>query len=235
MQPLEEVPLRQVPVFLNPGCQPLAGSLQLLARGTPHNAGYAMPIWPPEKLEAQNGEAPLHAGVKATKPSQVGFLWGHLEVEFLQPLGKHPVEPLSVILIAEGADPVIGIAAQQCLPPTVGLDDFVKPEVQGVVQIHLCEDGRHGAALGCPGLRVDDLSIRLQHSRLQPLADKLQKGPIINAYTQHVQQPGVVHMVEEALNVGLYQIAIPSVLQIEGEVADRIQRPASGSIAITTI
>src|SRR5215475_15235819 len=186
MQPLEECPLRQVPVFLNPGCQSLAGSLQLLARGTPHDAGHAVPIWSPEELEAQKGEAPLHAWVKTTEPSQVGLLWGHLEVECLQPLGKHPVEPLSVILIAEGAAPVIGIAAQPCLPPTMGLDDFVKPEVQGIVQIHMCQDGRHGAALGCPSLRVDARSIRLPHSRLQPRADQLQKGPIITAYTPPV-------------------------------------------------
>jgi hypothetical protein len=141
MQPREEVPLRPVPVVLDPGCQPLAGSLQLLACGTPHDAGHTVPIWPPEELEAQKGEAPLHAGVKTTKPSQVGFLWGHLEVEFLQPLGEHPIEPLSVVLIAEGADPVISLAAHQCLASTVGLDNFVEPEVQGIVQIHICQDG----------------------------------------------------------------------------------------------
>src|SRR6266480_3694198 len=50
----------------------------------------------------------------------------------------------------------------------------------------------------------------------QPLADELQKGPIIDTYTQHVQQPGVVHMVEDALDIGLHQIPIPSVLQVEG-------------------
>src|SRR5215475_5389578 len=133
MQPLEEGPLRQVSVFLDPGCQPLAGGLELFARGTSHDAGYAMLIWHPGELEAQKGEAPLHAGMKTTKPSQVGFLWGHLEVEFLQPLRKHPVESLSVVLIAKGADPIIGVAAQQRLTPTVGLDDFVKPEVQGIV------------------------------------------------------------------------------------------------------
>jgi hypothetical protein len=141
MQPLEEFPLRQVPVVFDPGCQPLAGGLQLRARGTPHDAGHAVPICLPSEREAQQGDAPLHAGVKTTQPSQMGFLGGNLEVEFLQPLGEHPVEPLSVVLIAEGADPVVGIAAQQCLTPTVGLDDFVKPEVQGIGQIHICQDG----------------------------------------------------------------------------------------------
>ena len=141
MQPLEACLLRQVPVGLDPGCQPSAGRLQLLARGTPHDAGPAVPICLPSELEAQQGEAPLHAGVTTTQPSHVGLLWGHLEVAFLQPLSKHPVEPLSVVLRAEGAAPVLGIAAPQCLAPTEGLDDFVKPEVQGLVQIHIGEAG----------------------------------------------------------------------------------------------
>src|SRR5262245_13723474 len=110
MQPREEVPLRQGPVVLAPTWQPLAGSLQLLARGTPHDAGHAVSIWPPGERETQQGEAPLHAGVKTTKPSQVGVLRGHLEGKLLQPLRKPPVEPLRVVLIAKGAAPSIGVA-----------------------------------------------------------------------------------------------------------------------------
>jgi len=40
---------------------------------------------------------------------------------------------------------------------------------------------------------------------------------------------------EDALDISLYQGAIPSVLEVKGEVADRIQRPPSGAIAVTTI
>jgi hypothetical protein len=141
MQPLEDVPLRQVPVGLHPGWQPLAGSVQLLACGTPHDAGHTVPSLPPEAREAQKGAAPLHAWVQTTHPSQVGFLWGHLEVALLQPLGEHPIEPLSVVLIADGAAPDISLAAQQCRAATVDLDDFVEPEVQGIVQRHMCQDG----------------------------------------------------------------------------------------------
>ena len=68
MQPLAAFPLRQVPVVLAPGCQPLTGGLELRARGTPHDAGHAVPIWHPGKLESQKGDAPLHARVKTTTP-----------------------------------------------------------------------------------------------------------------------------------------------------------------------
>ena len=133
MQPLEAFPLRQVPVVLDPGCQPLAGGLQLRARGTPHDAGHAVPLCLPSEREAQKGEVPLHAGVKTTQPSQVGFLGGNLEGALRQPLGEPPGEPLCVRPRAEGADPVVGLAAQQGRTPTMGLDDCGKPEVQGLV------------------------------------------------------------------------------------------------------
>src|SRR5262249_46280524 len=99
----------------------------------------------------------------------------------------------------------------------------------------MCQDGGHGAALGWPGLRVEDRAIRLSHPRLQALADEFQQGPINHGYPLHVHQPGVGNMVEAALDIGLYQRAISSVWPIDGEVADRLQRAASGSIAVTAL
>jgi hypothetical protein len=105
------------------------------------DAGHAVPLGHPGTRQAQQGDAPLHAGVNTTQPPQVGGLRGHLEVALLQPLGEHPGEALRVVLIAAGAHPVVGIAAQACLPPTVGFDDLVKPEVEGIVQIPIGQDG----------------------------------------------------------------------------------------------
>src|SRR5215813_13525552 len=90
MQPLEELPPRQVPVLLDPFRESLTGGLELLAGGASHDAGHAVPIWCPEKLESQKGEAPLLARVKTAEPAQMGLLWSHLEVEFRQPFGQHP-------------------------------------------------------------------------------------------------------------------------------------------------
>jgi hypothetical protein len=42
-------------------------------------------------------------------------------------------------------------------------------------------------------------------------------------------------MVKEAFDINLYHIPIPPVLQVEGEVPDRIQRPASGTITVAAI
>src|SRR5712691_11151646 len=59
MQTLEACPPRPVPVVLDPFREPLAGGVELLARGAPHDAGHTVPIWHPEARESQQGEAPL--------------------------------------------------------------------------------------------------------------------------------------------------------------------------------
>ena len=141
MQPLAEVPLRQVPVVLEPGCPPLAGSLPLLACGTPHDAGHTGPSWPPEARASPKGEAPRLAWMKTAEPSQMGLLRRYLKMEFCQPLGPHPTAPFRVRLEAEGPHPVISLSAPPCVAPAAWLHHWFKPQVEGVVQIHICKDG----------------------------------------------------------------------------------------------
>jgi hypothetical protein len=69
---------------------------------------------------------------------------------------------------------------------------------------------------------MDDLAIRVQNTCLQPFANQVEKGPVVDTPAQHVQEPCMVHMLEEAFDISLYQVTIPSVLEVEGEVADRI-------------
>jgi hypothetical protein len=82
---------------------------------------------------------------------------------------------------------------------------------------------------------MDDVSIRLQDTGLQPFPDQVEQGPVLDAQAQHVQQPGMVNVVEEAFDIYLDQIPLPPGLQVEGEVPDRLQRPAFGPIAVTTL
>ena len=63
----------------------------------------------------------------------------------------------------------------------------------------------------------------------------MEQGPVVDTQAQHVQQPRMVHVVKEALDIRLYQVAIPSVLEVKGEVSDRLQRPPSGAIAVPTL
>jgi len=47
-----------------------------------------------------------------TAAQEVGVVGGNLEVARRSPLWEYPREPLRLVLRAEGADPVIGLAAQ---------------------------------------------------------------------------------------------------------------------------
>jgi hypothetical protein len=71
--------------------------------------------------------------------------------------------------------------------------------------------------------------------RLQPLADEVQHGPIIAAHPQPVPPPRVVHLVAAALASGLHPLALSSVLPSAGQVADRLQRAATGALAVTAL
>jgi hypothetical protein len=82
---------------------------------------------------------------------------------------------------------------------------------------------------------MPDEAVGLQHPSLQPFPNQAQKGAVIDALAQHGQEPRGVQLVEEAFDIGLHQGAIRSVLQVEGEVTDRTQRPPSTARAVATI
>jgi len=132
---------RQVPVLSDPCRDPSARRLELLARRAPLDARHALASWHPVQRASQQRAAPPHARMATTEAQEVGFLGGDLEVALRQPLGAHPREPLRIVLRAEGADPVIGVAAQQRLAATVGLHDGRKPQGQGIGPIPVCQAG----------------------------------------------------------------------------------------------
>ncbi len=66
------------------------------------------------------------------------------------------------------------------------------------------------STLGGASTLVDELSIGRQDTALQPLADKVQQGPVVDAQAQQfTQQPVMVHMVEN-LPVGQYVLTLES-------------------------
>ena len=87
--------------------------------------------------------------------------------------------------------------------------------------------------MGGPGLGVEDRSLRLHHPRLHPRAAALQHGPISATSTPPVHQPGVVHLGADAWDIGVHPRPLSAVWPSAGAGSDRIQRPASGSLAGT--
>jgi hypothetical protein len=156
-------------------------------------------------------------------------------VAFAQPGGPHPHNPFRLLLDAAGTHPVIRIAAPQCFPPTVWLHPWLTPEVQGIGQRPIGEDGCDRAPLGCPGLGMDDLPIRVHHPCLQPLTAQGEQGPVVDTQAPQVHPPRMVPLGEAAWDSSLYQGALPSVLAGNGAGADRLQCPPSGAIAVPTM
>jgi hypothetical protein len=82
---------------------------------------------------------------------------------------------------------------------------------------------------------MDDRTSRVHNTCLQPLADQVEQGPVVETHAHHVQQPRMVHVLAAALDLSCYQGAIPSVLAVASAVAHRLQRPPSGALAVTAL
>ena len=76
-------------------------------------------------------------------------------------------------------------------------------------------------------------AISLQHPCLQPLPYETQKGPIIDTQLERGKKPVMVQVGEKALNINFNHIAVPAVLEFEGEILHGILRPFPRSIPIT--
>ena len=103
------------------------------------------------------------------------------------------------------------------------------------MSIDIRQDGRNNPALRRPRHRVKNCAVRLSYPCLQPFAYQVQKCLVIYAKGQHFQQPVMVTVVEEALNVGLHHIPKPSELQLESQVSDRVIGASACSIPLADI
>jgi hypothetical protein len=78
-------------------------------------------------------------------------------------------------------------------------------------------------------------SVGVQNAGHQPFANQSQKGPVVDAQTQHRQQPHVVEIIEETFDIGLYNVAIDAVLQVKGQLSHRIQCSTPRPVAVAAI
>lgn len=171
--------------------------------------------------------------MNTTDAQDAGLLRCPLPCAFPQPPRERLVKPFRLPADPQGADQVVGVAAHQRLASTLGFDHLFNPQVQRLVQVDVGDHGRDAAALWDTGIRVDHPAVRLPNARLQPLPEQAQKGPVIDPHAQHLQQPVLVHVVEEAFDVGRYHIPVPPLLPVKGQVADRLPGPALGAVPIT--
>src|SRR5207244_4611268 len=104
------------------------------------------------------------------------------------------------VLILERADKIIRVPNQAALAPRMPLDDFLKPQIQHVVQIHVSQYWRNNSALGSPRQRVRHLPVGIQHPGPEPFPDQPQQLLVANPPTQHLDECILIEIVEESLN-----------------------------------
>lgn len=125
VQRLEEVAARKAPVRPHPFFHPLHRALQFLPRGAPFDARRPLPVFFPEEFEAEEGEPTSQGGMVTAESKCAGFIGSHLQVEFLQPLRKLPVELFRFFPKLEGADPIVGVATDCRLALAAGFDHLL--------------------------------------------------------------------------------------------------------------
>lgn len=75
--------------------------------------------------------------MKSAEAEDTRFILCHLQIEFLQSFWQYFVEPLRISGILKCANKVICISADDGFSFTVGLDHFLEPFVQDVVQVDI--------------------------------------------------------------------------------------------------
>src|SRR3990170_1741299 len=79
---------------------------------------------------------------------------------------------------------------------------------------------------------MDHLPIRVQYACLEPLVDQSQKRAVVNALGKHLEQPLVVEVVEEALDVGFDHIVVVPELQYDGQLVHAYDSPREANAAL---
>jgi hypothetical protein len=81
---------------------------------------------------------------------------------------------------------------------------------------------------------MDHLAVGLQHSCPEPFPNQPQQRTVLQALLQHPDQPVVLDVVNEPLNVGFHHEVIPPKLALDRQLIHRVQCPDVGPIPIAT-
>jgi hypothetical protein len=220
------------PIRLNPVLAPVARARPCRASGAACAARHALSGLCPEACDAHAGAPTRHARMTATAAQAAGLRRCDRQGDVPPPRRERRVHPCRVPAEPNGAAQLVGGAAEPRLAATLACDHLCNPPVQRIMPIDVGAHGRADAALRDAGVRGDHPAGRLQNACLQPLPEQAQKGPVLEAPPQPLPQPGMVHVVEDAVTIGLHHRPLPPVWPVHGQVADRLPGPARGAVPI---
>jgi hypothetical protein len=79
---------------------------------------------------------------------------------------------------------------------------------------------------------VQNLPVDVQNAGFEPFPNEVKKGPVVDPQLQHLQQPVMVEVIEEAFDVGFDDVTELAKLEVETEVLDRCLGTSPRPVAI---
>ncbi len=223
-----------MPILPYPFGEPRHGSAQFLATGAPFDDGVpARAAFLPAKFKSQEIKPPVVPASAPAKTQRLRLVQRQFQSELPQPFLNSLLERARLVPVIKAAHEVVRKAEQPALPTIAFAHFALKPQVQHIVQIHVGQHRGDYPALRRASLRVLDASFCFEDAGPQPFADQAYHRSIVDSLFQHPYQPIMPEMVEEPFDVSFDdKLKVPAIQHI-GQFAHRIQRAASGPIAVT--
>ena len=102
---------------------------------------------------------------------------------------------------------------------TLSLYNYIKPVIQHIMKIDICQYWTGTISLWSSGFTVKILSI-LHDSCIQELPYYFYEFPVCNIMLQHLNQPTMVYRIKESSNICLHYIARFAILYLFDQISN---------------
>jgi hypothetical protein len=202
----------RVSVVPTPRTDPREGTSQARCDGLPFDdpvalAGPALVVSKPQQVEGpwwgRLGVASAVGVVRRTREARhLGLGWVQGQTVFPQPLWEHRQQTLRITLQGADHDDVIRIAVECRLSYEPWFHHPLEPDVEGHVEKHIGEDGRHSGALRYPRIRMRDASV-FEDAGFKPFVNETTDDAIAYPLVQEVTEVLVIDGVKIVLDIDL--------------------------------
>ena len=111
----------------------------------------------------------------------------------------------------------------------------VQAQPSDQTESYLLRPWRDDPALRGPCFGLEHRSIGVQDPGLEPFADEIEKGAVVDPKTEHPQQPAVVDVLEEPADIGFHQVAELAGRQRHAEIAHRVLGAPARAVAMGAV
>jgi len=168
-------------------------------------SGFALPTDVREAEEVERCRFPESVllpmcGRVPAELDQARLLGMQFQGESPQPLAEVAQKPLSVRAMLESHNEVVGVARDDDLAAPVSPAPLLDPQVEGVMQVDVRQQGRNGCPLRSSFPALRPLPV-FHHSRGQPLTYQSQESSVRDPMLNKPQQPPVIDGIEQQLDI----------------------------------